>query len=977
MKIFYYSILAVICSQPVYAEPTAIQEIADEANLPFLNPDLISRKTAKIRLANGLEAYIVSDPMADQSAAALAVGAGSWNDPDEYPGMAHFCEHMLFRGSQKFPHDTEFSDLVGDSNGQTNAYTAPNRTVYMFSSSDESFPLLLEHFAHFFIDPLFNSSRIDEEMHAVDQEFAKNIENDAWREYMVFKETGNPEHPNARFSIGNSQTLSNIPQTALKKWHAQYYVAEKMHLVLYTPLPIDHLKEIVQNFFGPIPTHSILPLDDSAPLSSPNQKGHFTYVQPIRQKQTLTLSWELPADFSSDPSKSADLFCYALNRGQPYSLHEQLKKDGYIDDSTIEVNELANHRHRFVQIELTLTQQGLKEINDVIFRCFQAINGLKNSSIPSYLFGEMNDLAALSYQYQPRQNAFNYVSSIGETIIDEPLGSYPKFTLLSASYDPEKIARAGEILTPENCIFSLQADFSNTNIFMDHCERWIGAKYTIQPIPDSQLKIWKDALPHPNIRIAASNPFVPSHFDLALVTNDPKTTIPLLINEDEGGIAYYSRVAEFCAPESVFYLHILTPQINSSSRSDCLASLYLNYLNDRLNATLRSASSAGLETSFAVDRNRLTCSVSGFNDKAPLLLQEILKQLAVPPPTPDQFEQYRDRLSQKLANCEKDLAIYQARDLISTLIYQDKPSPKEKLETLKHISYDDFCSHLHHLFDETYIKAMFCGNLSLKEAESAWLDVRHLLGGVPYLKKNHPAIKVLSLPNDQGPFAIHEKTQAAGNGAFLLLDLGNFSFERRAAQEILSAALKEAFFNSLRGKQKTGYIAHSDHQEIELRLFQHFVVQSNSHSSDELLYRFEQFLESFLQEISETIPASRFATLKQNLAESLLTRFRGLREKSALWNQLAFDNDADFNWVEKRLEGYANLSYETFLKESKTNLSRGNRKRLAVLFDGRIGDPFQYKTVSAPDIEKVSEYLTRSDTAIEKGEVGMLESEGE
>ncbi len=962
MKMFLLA-CALIASQPIYAEPPAIQDIADEAHLPLLNPDLSLRKTAKIRLANGLEAYLISDPMADQSAAAMAIQSGSWNDPAEYPGMAHFCEHMLFSGSQKFPKETEFSDLVGDSNGQTNAYTAPNRTLYMFSSCDESFLSILEHFAHFFIDPLFNPSRIEDEMHAVDQEFAKNIENDGWREYMVFKETGNPDHPNARFSIGNSETLANIPQSALKKWHSQYYVAERMHLILYSPLPLDTLKETARNFFGPIPTHTPPPFDDSTSLTSENQRGHFIFVQSIKQKQSLSLSWELSNDLSIDPAKSADLFCYALDRGHPYSLYEQLKKDGYIEDLAIGVDEIGDAHHRFLQIQLDLTSQGLKQINDVIFRCFQAINGLKNSSIPSYLFQEMNDIAKLRYQYQPRQDAFRYVASIGDSIIDEPIQTYPQATLLSSRFDAKKIAEVGRYLTPENCLFSLQADFSKSNISLDRHERWIGAQYGVQPIHETQLKIWKEAPPHPNIRLANPNLFIPSHFDLVTAPNDPKTTVPILINEDDAGIAYYSRVAEFCTPQSVFTLHILSPEINSSARSYCLSNLYINYLTDRLHSTLSAAATAGLQASLNVDRNCLTCSLCGFNDKAPLLLQEILKHLAAPPPTPDQFEQYRDCFSKKLANSAKDLAIFQAKELVGTIIYRDNPTKKEQLESLQKISYDDFCNYLHHLFDQTYVKAMFCGNLSLKEAESAWLDVRHLLSGAAYPKKDHPATKILSLPRDQGPFVIQEKTDVMGNGAFLIIDLGNFTFERRAAQEILSTALKEAFFNSLRSKQKTGYIAQAEQQELELRLFQYFVVQSNSHSSEDLLYRFEQFLETFLQEIRETIPASRFSTLKKNLAESLLTRFRSLKEKSALWNQLAFDNDADFNWVEKRLEGYATLSYETFLKEAKSNLSRENRKRLAVLFEGRIDNPFSYEPVSATDIGKVSDYLTRTDSA--------------
>ncbi len=104
--------------------------------------------------------------------------------------------------------------------------------------------------------------------------------------------------------------------------------------------------------------------------------------------------------------------------------------------------------------------------------------------------------------------------------------------------------------------------------------------------------------------------------------------------------------------------------------------------------------------------------------------------------------------------------------------------------------------------------------------------------------------------------------------------------------------------------------------------------------------------------------------MKQNLAESLLTRFRSLKEKSCLWNQLAFDNNADFEWVEKRLTGYASLTYETFLKEAKGFLSRDNHKRLAVLFEGQIPSPFTYQTISSDEIGQIGKYTARSDIAL-------------
>ena len=54
-----------------------------------------------ISLDNGIKCLLVSDPLTDRSAASLDVNAGYLLDPAEFPGMAHFCEHMLFMGSKK------------------------------------------------------------------------------------------------------------------------------------------------------------------------------------------------------------------------------------------------------------------------------------------------------------------------------------------------------------------------------------------------------------------------------------------------------------------------------------------------------------------------------------------------------------------------------------------------------------------------------------------------------------------------------------------------------------------------------------------------------------------------------------------------------------------------------------------------------------------------------------------------------------
>lgn len=951
--------LTAICMLATAGLSASYEEIEDLSNLPLLNSDLKERQTGKIRLSNGLEALLISDPNADQSAAALAVNAGSWHDPDEYPGMAHFCEHMLFMGTKPFPKENEFSSMIADYNGQLNAYTAPDRTVYMFASSHDGFSPLLERFSRFFIDPLFNPSGISRELHAVDQEFSKNIENDGWREYMIFKETGNPAHPNGKFSTGNSETLGSIPQSALQNWHATYYSAEKMRLVLYAPASLEELAETAAALFAPVPVRPSAPSMSKEEITSEKQRGHLIWIQPIKQRQTLSLCWEVPPHLSQHPSMPAQLYSYALSRGQSFSLYELLKKEGLIEDASVSVEDLGGAAHRLFQIQLELTDKGLAEWKTAAMHCFQAIHKLRTNDIPLFLFQEMNDTACLKYQYQSRQSAFSFTMHLADALLDEDLATFPRTELLASSYEPETLAQFGRFLTPQNCLFTLMADSAKTKISPDAHERWMGGEYAIREIPKQQLMAWQDAPLHPELRIPDPNPFIPTSF---AILAEEEGENPVRISQDAFGTAYYARANEFQSPEACLSLHLLTPKICGGAKQASLANLYLEILDNHLHPTLAAADSAGLTARFSFDRNRIHLQIEGFSDKAPFLLQEILKKIGSPlDVTKEEFETCKSKHRKKYANGAFDLPCIQARELALSLMDSDRKTRKEKLAALEKIGYAEFLSFAHSLFEESYIEALFAGNLSQKDAETAWLDVRHLIKSKPFPRKKQPQTKILAL-SSSGPYSIYETADVLGNASFLLLDQGSFSCERRAAQEILSAALEESFYDTLRTKQKTGYIVQSDNLEMEFRLFQYFMVQSNSHEPDELLQRFELFLETALQGLPEMISEERFATLKGSVTELLKSQGkRNMKEKSALLNKLAFELDADFSWIEKRLAGFGNLTYDAFLKEAKGFLSRENRKRLAILVEGKKKSRFAYEPISLEQIQKNERYLSRSE----------------
>ena len=158
-------------------------------------------------LENKMKVMLISDPTTDKSAASMDVHVGSMRDPREFPGLAHFLEHMVFMGSSKYPNENEYNRYLSSHNGMSNAYTDSDHTNYYFDVSPEYLAGALDIFGQFFIDPLFTESATDREIQAVDSENQKNIQNDSWRLLLLEQAWSSTDHDYNKFSCGNLKTL--------------------------------------------------------------------------------------------------------------------------------------------------------------------------------------------------------------------------------------------------------------------------------------------------------------------------------------------------------------------------------------------------------------------------------------------------------------------------------------------------------------------------------------------------------------------------------------------------------------------------------------------------------------------------------------------------------------------------------------------------------------------------------------------------
>ncbi len=149
-----------------------------------------------------------------KSAAGLCVGMGSFSDPKDLPGLAHFLEHMVFMGSDKYPDENAFDSFIQKHGGFDNAHTDCEHTTFYFEIQRKDLAAGLDMFAGFFINPLMKQEAMQREREAVDSEFQMALPSDYNRKAQIYGSLAKPNHPMGKFMWGNLESLQ-IPGVSL------------------------------------------------------------------------------------------------------------------------------------------------------------------------------------------------------------------------------------------------------------------------------------------------------------------------------------------------------------------------------------------------------------------------------------------------------------------------------------------------------------------------------------------------------------------------------------------------------------------------------------------------------------------------------------------------------------------------------------------------------------------------------------------
>ena len=160
-----------------------------------------------LTLDNGLKALLISNPDTPKAAAALDVHVGSGDNPRGRAGLAHFLEHMLFLGTEKYPDAAEYERFITEHGGSRNAYTSFEHTNYFFDVDPAHLAGALDRFAQFFIAPNMDARYVERERNAVEAEYQMGLKSDTRRGFDALQANMNPAHPSA-----------SLPWAAWRRW---------------------------------------------------------------------------------------------------------------------------------------------------------------------------------------------------------------------------------------------------------------------------------------------------------------------------------------------------------------------------------------------------------------------------------------------------------------------------------------------------------------------------------------------------------------------------------------------------------------------------------------------------------------------------------------------------------------------------------------------------------------------------------------
>jgi zinc protease len=214
---------------------------------PHPAPPALAGRIERHRLANGLELCLVGNRQAPIVSTALFYRVGARDEPRGQGGVAHFLEHMMFKGSPAYGAG-DIDRLTQALGGTNNAFTSQDVTAYYFAFAADRFQIALDIEADRMRELTLDPAEVASERQVIVEEIAMYRDEpwDALELEVLAALHGN--HPYGRPVLGSPEELAGEDRATLAGFHRRYYRPDNAVLVVAGDLPADCARRVEQAF---------------------------------------------------------------------------------------------------------------------------------------------------------------------------------------------------------------------------------------------------------------------------------------------------------------------------------------------------------------------------------------------------------------------------------------------------------------------------------------------------------------------------------------------------------------------------------------------------------------------------------------------------------------------------------------------------------------------------------------------------------
>jgi zinc protease len=280
-------------------------------------------------LDNGMEVVVIEDHRAPVVVHMVWYKAGSADEKPGVSGVAHFLEHLLFKGTKNLE-PGEFSATVSRNGGSDNAFTSRDYTAYFQRIAADRLELMMRMESDRMVNLQLDESDIATERDVIIEERNQRVENNPSALFHEQKDAAQYlNHSYGTPVIGWQNEMIDLDLDAAQDHYDTYYAPNNAVLVVAGDVKPDEVRELAKTYYGVIPANPDLPERTRAAEPRQMAERRLTFEDPRVAQPFVSRSYLAPERDSGAQEQAAALTLLAqlLGGGQTSVLAEKLQFD--------------------------------------------------------------------------------------------------------------------------------------------------------------------------------------------------------------------------------------------------------------------------------------------------------------------------------------------------------------------------------------------------------------------------------------------------------------------------------------------------------------------------------------------------------------------------------------------------------------------------------------------------------------------------